>query len=116
MVRNICPSIHFLVLFELVFKAGHSSFKKVAFICFDESPLKILKNATYFMLKTLLVLETFTILLWLFGYVEKWLDKKAKVNFKIYESETEQKIITIHILLNISRTKGNQTMKYGQSI
>ena len=30
-------------------------------------------------------------------------------------SQTEkQKIITIHILPNISRSKGNQTMKFGQ--
>ena len=37
------------------------------------------------MLKALFVLETFTILSWLFGYVEKRLYKKAKVNFKIYD-------------------------------
>ena len=29
-------------------------------------------------------------------------------------SQTEQQIITIHILFNISRGKGNQTMKFGQ--
>ena len=37
-------------------------------------------NAFYFMLKAFLVLEIF----WPFGYVEKQLDKKAAVNFKIY--------------------------------
>ena len=31
-------------------------------------------------------------------------------------SQTGQKIITINILPNISRSKGNQTMKLGQSI
>ena len=51
MVRNICPSIHFLVLFGLVFKAGHSSFKKVAFICFDESPLKNIEKCYLFHVK-----------------------------------------------------------------
>ena len=36
------------------------------------------------MLKALFVLEIFTFLSLLFGYIEKRLDKKAKVNFKIY--------------------------------
>ena len=31
-------------------------------------------------------------------------------------SQTRQKIITIHILLNIRRCKGNQTLKLGQLI
>ena len=37
------------------------------------------------MLKTLFDLEIFTFLSCLFGYVEKQLDKKATVNFKIYD-------------------------------
>ena len=41
-----------------------------------------MKNAFYFMLKAL---EIFTFLLWLFGYVEKRLDKKAKANLKIHD-------------------------------
>ena len=41
-----------------------------------------MKYDCYFMLKTLFVLEIFT-LSWLFGYVEKRLDKKTNVNFKI---------------------------------
>ena len=44
-----------------------------------------MKNAFYFMLKALLVLEIFKFTFWLFGYVEKRLDKKAVVNFKIYD-------------------------------
>ena len=32
------------------------------------------------------------------------------------KSQPCQKIITIHILPNISRSKGNQTMKFGQLI
>ena len=31
-------------------------------------------------------------------------------------SQTVQQIITIHILLNISRSKGNETMKFSQSV
>ena len=47
-----------------------------------------------------------------FGYVEKWLDLKDKVNFKIFDV-TDRKIY-IYILPSISRSKGNQTMKFGQ--
>ena len=43
-----------------------------------------MKNALYFMLKTLFILKILTFLSLLFGYVEKRLDKKAKVNFEIY--------------------------------
>ena len=43
----------------------------------------MVKNAFYFMLKPFFVLEIFTFLDWLFGYVEKGFDKKAMVNFKI---------------------------------
>ena len=44
-----------------------------------------MKNAFYFMLKALFVLEIITFFSSLFGYVEKRLDKKAMVNFKIYD-------------------------------
>ena len=46
---------------------------------------KMIKNVFYFMLKALSVLEIFTFLSWGFGYVEKRLDKKVKVNSKIYD-------------------------------
>ena len=39
------------------------------------------------MLKAPFVLEIFKFFSLLFGYVEKWLDKKAMVNFKIYRME-----------------------------
>ena len=65
------------------------------------------KNAFYFMLKALFVLEIFTVLSRLFGYVEKrlWLISK------FITSQTEQQITTIRILPNISKSKGNQKMK-----
>ena len=37
------------------------------------------------MLKAFFVLEIFACFSWLFGFLEKPLDKKAKVNFKIYD-------------------------------
>ena len=41
------------------------------------------------------------------GLQKKTLDKKDKVDFKIYDVTT---CLTIHILPNISQSKGNQTM------
>ena len=50
----------------------------------------------------------------LFGHVGKRLAKKDKANFKFYD--VTPWLIVIHILPNISRSKGNQTMKFGQLI
>ena len=50
-----------------------------------------------------------------FGDVGKRLDKKVKVNLNM-TSQTGKQIITIHILPNISRSKDNQTIKFGQLI
>ena len=44
-----------------------------------------MKNTFYFMLKALFGIEVFTFLSLLFVYVEKWFDKKTKVNFKIFD-------------------------------
>ena len=50
--------------------------KNICFICFNESPLEMVKNAFYFILKALFVLKVFKFLSWLFGQVEKtaWLE------------------------------------------
>ena len=45
----------------------------------------MMKNAFYFILKALFVLKIFKFLYSLFGHVEKRLDLKDKVNFKIYD-------------------------------
>ena len=45
-----------------------------------------MKNAFLFHVKALFVLEIFTFLSQLFGYVEKRLDKKAMVDFKISDA------------------------------
>ena len=43
----------------------------------SESPLKMMKKAFYFTLKSLFVLKIFKFLSWLFGHVEKmaWLER-----------------------------------------
>ena len=45
--------------------------KKIIFICFNQSPLKVMENAFYFMLKALLVLKIFKFLSWDFGHVKE---------------------------------------------
>ena len=56
-----------------VLKVGLSRSKKLFYICFNESPLKMKKNA-YFILKALFVPKIFKFLSWLFGHIEKRLD------------------------------------------
>ena len=54
-----------------------SHLPKISFyICFNDSPLKTMKNAFYFILKALSVLEIFKFLSWHFDHVEKtaWLE------------------------------------------
>ena len=46
------------------------------FVFFNDSPSKMMKNAFYFIVKSIFVLKVFKFLSWFFGYVEKtdWLD------------------------------------------
>ena len=50
------------------------------------------------------------------GDVEKRIDRMARVSFKICEPCIGKLIIIIPILTNISRSKDNQTMKFGQLV
>ena len=89
-------------------------FRKFVLVYFNGSSLKIIKNTFYFMFKVLFVLEIITFLSWLFGYVEKWFDKKVMVNFKIYD-------VTDWTRNNCNYTyspiyQGNQILKFGQLI
>ena len=91
------------------------SSKKVSFICLHESPLKMMKDAFYLILKAFIVLKIFEWLSWLLGCVEK---KKCLIRqIRLFSKfMTSQSTITIYILSNISRSKGNQTMKFDQVI
>ena len=94
------------------FKGKQSSLRQ--FLA-TESSLKVMKNVFYFTSKALFVLKIFKFLSWLFGHVEKRLDKKGTVNLKFY-NVTGWLTIVIHLLQNISRSKGNQTTQFGPSI
>ena len=91
--------------------------KIICFTCFDESPLKIMKNAFYFILKALFSLKLFRFLSWILGHIkENGLIRNIRLISEFMTSQTGQQTIAIHILLSISRSKGNQTMKPGQLI
>ena len=95
-------------------KTGLSPSKNFFFICFNESPLKLMKNYFYFMLKALFVLKVIILESYRFGYVQKL--RKLMLISKFMTSQPGQKIISIHILPNISRSKSNHTIKFDQSI
>ena len=46
-----------------------TNLQKNCFICFNESPLKMVKTAFYFSLTVLFVLKIFKVLSWVFGHV-----------------------------------------------
>ena len=52
-------------------KVGLSLSQKNCFICFNESPLKMIKNVFYFILEVRFVLKIFKVLSGLFGHVGK---------------------------------------------
>ena len=55
-------------------------------------------------------------LFWLFDQVKKQLIKKIRLISKFMTSQPGKQTISIHILPNISRSKGNQTIKFVQLI
>ena len=54
-VENGCTGNEWVNLFKI----GLSSSKKVGFICFNESPLKMMKNNFYLSLEALFVIKIF---------------------------------------------------------
>ena len=77
---------------------------------------KIMKNAFYFTLRALFVLRILKFLSWLFGHFEKTTRLERPSNFKIHNVTTWLANNWIHILSNISISKGNQAIKFGQLI
>ena len=73
----------------------------------------MMKNVFYFVFKVFSFSTYLNFCLDFFGHVGKWLNKKAKVIFKIYDATYR---VTMHILVKISRSRVNQTMKFCQSI
>ena len=68
------------------------------------------------MLKALFVLKICTFLSWFFRHIGKRVDKRAKVISRFVTSRTGKQTIVINILPDISKTKSNQTKKFGRLI
>ena len=79
-----------------------------------KNPLKMMKNAFLSTLKALFILKIFKLLSWVFRHVEKLVDQKDKVNSKIYDVTTWK--TNNCNLPNISRSKSNPTITFGQLI
>ena len=67
--------------------------QKIVFICFNDSPLKIMKNAFYVIVKVLFVLKIFKFLSWLFGHLDNHFHNILRLfdvlpNFLFTTSET----------------------------
>ena len=73
-----------------------------------------MKNVFYFVLKASLVLKIFKFLSRHFGHVGKI--REIRLTSKFMTSQPGLKTILIHILPNISQSKGNHTMKFGQLV
>ena len=76
----------------------------------------MMKNAFLFHLKVLFVLKIFKFLSRLSGHVAKQLDQKDMVNLKFYEVTAWLKNNCNTHIANISKSKGNETTKFGQLI
>ena len=91
------------------------TFQKLLYLL-QWKPFKYEKNAFYFILKALFVFKMFKCLSRLFGHVKNVLIRKIRLISTFLMSQPCKQTITIHMLLNISRSKGNQNVKFSQII
>ena len=104
MLRDRCQSLLLIVNSDFHHAKNLLQWKRI----------KMMKNAFYFMLKAHFVVEIFLFLSWLFGYVGKQFDKKAKFNLKIYGiMDWSTNNYNTHNC-PLSRNKGKQIMKFAQ--
>ena len=92
-------------------KLPHEFPNNLKFFYFNKSPLNMTTNVFYFILKPIFIFKIFTFWLDFFGYVGNWLDKKFLKLSKFMISQTGSQTISINILPDISKSKGNQIRK-----
>ena len=76
----------------------------------------MMKNVLYFMSKLFSFLRYLRFCLDFLVMLKNGLIRKLWFISKLMTSQTGQQIIIIHILPNISRSKGNHAIKFGQLI
>ena len=87
----------------------------LVFICFNKSPLKMIKKYSLFHVKSSFLSEDIycpdSLVMRINGLL-----KMLTLVSKFMTSQPRQQIITIHILVNIPRSEENQAMRHGQLI
>ena len=108
-------------------KSGSHFPKKIGFISFNESHLKMIKDAFYFIFNALFVFKIFKFVSWLFGYVEKnGVIRKIRLISKFMGSQPSSQAFTIHVKatrqcnlvsqLNITRDKSHAENEEGRVV
>ena len=116
--------VNIFYYFIKLLNAGALISKKLFVICFNGSPLKMMKNVFYisYSISYFLYFILFSFLRYLnicpdFLVTEKnGLRRKLRLISKFMTSQTGQQVITIHILFNIVRSKGKQATIFGHLI
>ena len=104
-----------IILNFLMLKSDSHSCRNIFFICFNEGPLKMMKNAFHFKSSFRPQdISIFVVNFWL--YWKNGFMRKIRLISQSMMSQPGLQTIAIHILPNISRSKGNQAMKFGQVI
>ena len=113
---RIAPAASLIVWQQYeTFKVGLSpSKKKKIVICFNDSPTKIIKNVFLLHIKSSFHSQDISIFVLIFlACIKNSLNRKTGLTSKFMMSQPGQQRITTYILLNISRIKCNETMKFG---
>ena len=114
--RNFYMVLHNLKV-QIPIKVGPSPSKKNRVIFLIESPLKMKKKSFLFHLKSSFRSQDIQVVVTTFWSCRKnGLIRKIRLTSKLMTSQTGLQIIAIHILSNITQSKGNQTMKFSQLI
>ena len=105
------PGIDFnahVILFVYICEVNKGVFSGLWKFLATENPLRMMKNAFYFTLKSLFVLKTFKFLFWFFdlSHVEHRLDLRDEVNFKIYDvTMWETSNCNTHIVQHLKKVR-----------
>ena len=103
------------IIFSLPFKVGLSPTQKICAICLIGKPFQIDKICFLFHLKSSFRSQV------IYAFVTTfWSCRKngliRKLTSKFMTSQPGLQTIAIHILPNISQSKGNQALKFGQLV
>ena len=95
-------------------KSSKKKFQKKNFICLIESPLNMIKNPFYLILKVRFVLKIFVFVTTFWSCRKNGLIRKIMLTSKFTTSQPGLQTVAIYILPNISQSKANQAMKFAQ--